>query len=605
VNLDPSAPNDAPEGPAPTDDAHPRAAELSPKPSSRLPALLSSAAARLRRHRTAATLGAFVLSGVAIAWLVLPPSPDRIDPDEKPPRVTIVGQPVTPTPEGDAAALEVVRKWAAGTFTVVVPGGDKQVVSKAALGAEIDRVRLASLLAQVRDATSAMRRALRSAHATSVALPVPVATDATAALPALYKLKDAIDRAPVDARIDLETKRMLPEQPGRWLDVWGTLARIDDALAHGRDEVEAVVATKPPRVGVAQMGDVAFADVLGWFETRYNPDKKHEARTYNLRLAASKLDGHVIMPGETFDFNDVVGPRDEANGYRVAPVIAQGELVDGIGGGTCQIAGTLHGAALFSGLEIVERHPHTRPSGYIKMGLDATVVYPTITLRLKNGFAFPVVLHETVRDGVVRAEVLGPKRTRTVTFIRKIDEVTPFQEVERPDPKLPDGVKVLSQRGIPGFKIHRYRVVRDGPFAVREKWNDVYPPTTQIIRVGTGDMPKDSVKVPDDEHPEYVADDYLVLMQGPEVRTPKATRAEPGGGMVEVRVPGPTGEHGWTERAGFSHWKGDEKGAAECGGGECGDAPVAKADPADAGVDAPASVAERGGKKKHKKRRKP
>ena len=115
----------------------------------------------------------------------------------------------------------------------------------------------------------------------------------------------------------------------------------------------------------------------------------------------------MILPGETFDFNDVVGPRDEANGYKVAPVIAQGELVDGIGGGTCQIAGTLHGAAFFAGLDIVERHPHTRPSFYIKMGLDATVVYPTITLRLRNSFDHPVVLHETVRDGLVRAEVLG------------------------------------------------------------------------------------------------------------------------------------------------------------------------------------------------------
>ena len=94
------------------------------------------------------------------------------------------------------------------------------------------------------------------------------------------------------------------------------------------------------------------------------------------------------MPGEIFDFNEVVGPRDEANGYKVAPVIAEGELVDGIGGGTCQISGTLHGAAFFAGLEIVERYPHTRPSSYIKMGLDATVVYPTINFRMKNRFRF-------------------------------------------------------------------------------------------------------------------------------------------------------------------------------------------------------------------------
>src|SRR5690606_712258 len=109
------------------------------------------------------------------------------------------------------------------------------------------------------------------------------------------------------------------------------------------------------------------------------------------------------------------------------------------------------------------RRPHSRPSSYIKMGLDAAVVYPTITLRLRNPFPHPVVLRETVKDGIVRAEVLGPKgQKKTVTYIRKIDGFTAFQEIEREDPKLPKGVKVLAQRGVPGFRLHRYRVVRDG-----------------------------------------------------------------------------------------------------------------------------------------------
>jgi hypothetical protein len=177
-----------------------------------------------------------------------------------------------------------------------------------------------------------------------------------------------------------------------------------------------------------------------------------------------------------------------------------------------------------------------------------------------------VVLHETVRDGVVRAEILGPKRSRTVTFVRKIDEVLPFTELERPDPKLPKGARVLSQRGIPGFRTHRYRIVRDGAFAVRERWNDSYPPTSQIVRVGTADS-GDADDVADDPHPEYVADDYLVLMQGADV-TPGG--APGGGGMVEAREPGRTGEYGWTERAGFSHYVPRKKGRGDAGcTGDC------------------------------------
>jgi hypothetical protein len=313
---------------------------------------------------------------------------------------------------------------------------------------------------------------------------------------------------------------------------------------------------KKPRRLASELGNVEFGEVLGFFETRYDRSQAKEARTYNLRLAASKLDGTVLLPGEEFDFNGVVGPRDEANGYKVAPVIAEGELVDGIGGGTCQISGTLHAAAFFAGLEIAERSPHTRPSAYIKMGLDATVVYPTINFRLKNSFDFPVVLHETVKNGVVRAEVLGPRRALTVTFIRRVLDAIPYEEVERPDKDLPHGTRVLAQRGVAGFKLRRYRLVRDGQHAVRERWDDVYPPTTQIVRVGSSDGTEKPTNAVDDPHPEYLADELLVMTEGAE--------ADDGGpSLNETREPGRFGENGWTEAAGMPYYRSGSDRAAE------------------------------------------
>jgi vancomycin resistance protein YoaR len=490
--------------------------------------------------------------------------PVAVDRDAPPPRILIAEEEIPYGAEGHAKALEAVRRFAQSSVAISLSeaGQPTRTLSFAALGAEVDKARLFSLLGQAKDPSSVMHRTARAARQ-PIVLPIPVALRYKEAFGALLRLKDEVDRPPIDARFDLETRRLLPEQSGAWLDVAETLARIDAASVRGERAVKAAFDTQPARLAQAQMGGVSFGEVLGWFETRYATDKKHEARTFNLRLAASKLDGHVILAGETFDFNDVVGPRDEANGYKVAPVIAQGELVDGVGGGTCQIAGTLHGAAFFSGLDIVERHPHTRPSFYIKMGLDATVVYPAITLRLRNGFGHPVVLHETVRGGVVRAEVLGPTRSRTVTLVRKIDDVVPFAEVERRDPKLPRGTKVLSQRGIPGFRIHRYRIVRQGAFAVRERYSDTYPPTNQIVRVGTGDG-LDVEGKEDDPHPEYVADEYLVLLQGSDLKglgkVDRGAAPSPGSGeMVEVREAGRTGERGWTERAGFSHYEGGRR----------------------------------------------
>ncbi|MCA9625916.1 MAG: VanW family protein, partial [Myxococcales bacterium] len=420
----------------------------------------------------------------------------------------------------------------------------------ASLGIEIDRVRLARLVQQALDPGTVLGRAALSqqqaAPQEGFAIPVPLRIDGARALEVLLAIKDDVDRPAVDAVVDLEKKALQPEQLGFRLDVYATLARLEAGLRRGQQTIPMVGETVTPRVVAAQLGHVTFDHVLGYFETTYSRAAKHRARTYNLRLAASRLDGTVLMPGEEFDFNGVVGPRDEANGYRVAPVIAQGELVDGIGGGTCQISGTLHGAAFFAGLDIVERAPHTRPSSYIKLGLDAAVAYPAINFRLRNNFPFPVVLHETVKNGKVRAEVLGPERDRTVTFFRRIDEVIPFEEEVRETDDLPKGVRVLSQRGVPGFKATVFRIVRDGAYAERTKRFNIYPPTTQIVKLGTG--PKGEAPKKTDGSLEYVADEYLVVTQGPDI---KSDEPEPGGGTIESRVPGKTGRRGWQKKEGM------------------------------------------------------
>ncbi len=187
-------------------------------------------------------------------------------------------------------------------------------------------------------------------------------------------------------------------------------------------------------------------------------------------------------------------------------MIAEGELVDGIGGGTCQISGTLARRRRSSRASRSSSATRTRGrAGYIKMGMDATVVYPTINFRIRNSFPFPIVLHETVKNGVVRAEILGPKRTRTVTLIRRIDSALPYEEVERPD-KDParTAFGVLGQRGVPGFKLRRYRIIREGANAVRERWDDTYPPTSQIVRVGAGDVSERAAPKAEDDQPPGV-----------------------------------------------------------------------------------------------------
>jgi vancomycin resistance protein YoaR len=520
--------------------------------------------------RTGIAIAIAVASGLGVGFVLVPrlPAPGSAPPPPLP--VTLLGRPLPLDTRAGATALERVRSFVSRRFALEVSEKERRELYLGQLGAEIDKVRLASLVRDARDPTSLLARRFRAEPgATALALPVPVTLNREQALPALAELKDALDRGPLDARLDLERRLLVPEQNGRLLDVDATLLSIERALEAGAASARVVFAARPPRRTAKELAGVKFDAVLGWFETRYDRSQKAQARTYNLGIAASKLDGHVLLPDETFDFNEVVGPRDEANGYKVASVIAEGELVDGIGGGTCQVSGTLHGAAFFAGLGIVERYPHTRPSSYIKLGLDATVVYPTINFRIKNTYPFPVVLHQTVKNGIVRAEILGPSRSRTVTLVRRILDAIPYEEVERPDKTLPSGERVLGQRGVAGFKVRRYRIVRDGPHAVRERWDDLYPPTPQIVRVGAGDAKPEKSDASDDPHPEYLADELLVTTQGPDGRdqgddaASNAATGEREESMWESREPGRFGKAGWTEQAGMPFWKSRREKAAE------------------------------------------
>jgi vancomycin resistance protein YoaR len=535
------------------------------------------AALRPRGVRSLAQmLFVFLLGGVA-AWLMVPRPKAPLGKAEapRPARVLVLGEPLSldlPEEEALAQTLAIGRKALAVTIKLNVPkaiatrlpeattGVFEQ--SRESLGVVVDAELMAQRVHALYDPRSALRRAHAARRGGDLELPLALRHDTERTLGALMQIKESLDRPPVDARYNLQKRAIAPDTPGLRLDVHRTMDALDVSLARDLREVELQLDELQARRTEKDLGAVVVDDVLGYFETKYANDWAHQARAYNLKLAASKLDGHVMLPGEIFDFNEVVGPRSEAYGYKVASVIAQGEVVDGIGGGTCQVSGTLHGAAIFAGLDVVERRPHSRPSFYIKMGMDATVVYPTITLRLRNPYPFPVVLHETIQDGIARAEILGPPRLRDVTFVRKIDAAVPFQEKEIPDASIPKGERQLSQRGIPGFRVTRYRVVREGAFAVRERLPDYYPPTTQIWKIGTG--PKDPKWEPkDDPHPEYVADQWLIISQGPSIRA----NASKGGGTVESRTAGKYGSYGWTFREGLTKYRdrnsakgdGDEK----------------------------------------------
>ncbi len=228
-----------------------------------------------------------------------------------------------------------------------------------------------------------------------------------------------------------------------------------------------------------------FAVSLAHFTTEYRRDAEHRARAFNVELAAAAIDGATVAPGATFSFNRAVGERTPSGGYRRGTVLRDRLLAEGTGGGTCQVASTLHAAALLAGLAIVERAPHSRPSGYIRMGLDATVVYPRLDLQLRNPRSEPVVIRARAAGGDLTVSIEAASAERPdVVITSDVLERIPFQRaIERDESLGADVVRVIAY-GIPGFRVRRTREIRSPEgLTRRDVRTDLYPPTDERIAV--------------------------------------------------------------------------------------------------------------------------
>lgn len=410
--------------------------------------------------------------------------------------------------------LAAARAYLSAELTLRA-GDESFTATRAQLGAVVPVAHIVEALERARAGDSPLGRQLAAGTKEVHELPILVELDDQVALGRLIAFKNRFDRSVESARFDFVAGSARPESPGRHLMLYRALAAVQDALEDGAAEVELPVQVTPPALTASDLARHDFSQVLGWYETPYSRMPDQETRNYNLRLAGSFVDGTVVLPGEKISLNEVIGPRTEVRGFKVAPVIAEGELIDGIGGGTCQIASTTFAASFFAGLDLVRRKPHSRPSGYILLGLDATVVYPTIDLVLRNPFDFPVAFHVTVGDAKVRVEVRGARRVYDVTFIRDVYQVTDFPEqvIEMAD--WPAGVEVLSQRGVKGYRMRRHRILCEGTACWRESAESHYPPTTQIVRRGTNPALRRDTFVPPkgDAHPPYSADRHMMVTQ--------------------------------------------------------------------------------------------
>lgn len=223
----------------------------------------------------------------------------------------------------------------------------------------------------------------------------------------IEKIHTEIYKEPKDAYYTQDPFTVYPSENG--LDFKVSIEEANNILGdQTADEYTIPLKVLYPNVTTNMIGSEAFPDLLSSFSTKYSVGAT--ARTTNLKLAASKINGTVLMPGETFSYNKVVGARTIAAGYKEAPIYVSGEVVDGLGGGICQITSTLYNAVVYANLDIVERTNHQFVPSYVTASRDATVVYGSLDFKFKNNRNYPIKINCSVSGGIANFQIFGLKQ---------------------------------------------------------------------------------------------------------------------------------------------------------------------------------------------------
>lgn len=299
--------------------------------------------------------------------------------------------------------------------------------------------------------------------------------------------KAVLERTPRNATVSILSGGVITQQEGVRLEAAAVKpAVIQGFLTGDETSVSLPVEVVQPEVTVADISRLGITMPWGIYTTSFQADDTD--RTANIRIAADKINGTMISPGETFSFNDVVGPRELSRGFKPALELVNGELVPGVGGGICQVSSTLYNAALLSDLHIVERYNHSKPLGYVPLGRDATVVFGVLDFKFTNDTQEPIMIMAEIQEGKLCVGILGKSKLKKSVEVVAAEKKTILpQEVKREDNQLYLGETEVENPGKPGYEITTMRVVKYKGQELRRETisKDNYLPEDKIIKMGT------------------------------------------------------------------------------------------------------------------------
>lgn len=318
----------------------------------------------------------------------------------------------------------------------------------------------------------------------------------------LVDISAKVKKEPVNAQFEFNGEKITIFKPalnGQEIDydalntkILATLPHLTEKDGNKVNHISIPIRVIKPAITSEKAEELGLKELIGKGTSLYKGSI--ESRAFNIALAASRLHGTLIPPGETFSFNKAVGDISTLTGYKQAYVIKEGHTILGDGGGVCQVSTTLFRAALNAGLPIVERHHHSYRVSYYELdsppGLDATIYLPDVDLRFINDTG-KYILVQTVLDKEgerITFELYGTSDGRQVTLTKPIitSQTLPPDPLYQDDPTLPRGTVKQIEHAIAGARVSFERTVtKKNEEPVSETFISPYRAWQAVYLVGT------------------------------------------------------------------------------------------------------------------------
>jgi vancomycin resistance protein YoaR len=375
----------------------------------------------------------------------------------------------------------------------------------------------AGLQVSAEEAVKLVSEAIENKSFGEVEIPEIVTSPESLDTEAIY---NEICKDPINASYtkDGNTVTVVPHKYGRTIDK----QVLEDFLARIQETEDTTDILSLDSITPSLLDDDAqnlmLKDVLSSFYTIFDLDTENNRnRAINIKLAGKALSGHVLLPGEIFSFNKVVGPRTAAKGYTSAEAYSAGKIIETTGGGICQVSSTIYNAVLRAGLEVVERSNHQFTVNYVPLGFDAAVSYDVQDIKFRNSTNYPIKIEVTFpQENKIQVQLVGTKTSTETTyeFTSKTIKHTPFSIINVEDHNLSPGKSMVKEYGKDGYIVDSYKIVKVNGVEVDRIYlhRSTYNPYAQIVHRNTLPVqpdptdPSDPTNPPDPTEPTNPTD---------------------------------------------------------------------------------------------------